>query len=86
MQIEIWIPITLVLIAAVLGMVGLIFGLMAAPAVNEKLGIVCILIPVLVPFVCLLNYRKTRYASNFLLAGLGFFLLASIAFLWFGRI
>ncbi|TJZ78890.1 hypothetical protein [Chitiniphilus eburneus] len=75
----IWIPLVFGLIALMLSVVGLIFGLMAVPTINEKLGLVCILFPILVPLVCLLNYRKTKYASNFFLGGSGSLLLAGIS-------
>ncbi len=75
----IWIPLVLGLTALMLSVVGFIFGLMAAPTINEKLGLVCIFFPVIVPIVCLLNYRKTKYASNFFLGGLVSFLLTGIS-------
>ncbi|WP_148716646.1 hypothetical protein [Chitinolyticbacter meiyuanensis] len=75
----VWIPLVFGLVALTLSVVGLVFGLMAVPTINEKLGMVCILVPVLVPIVCLLNYRKTKYASNFFLGSLAAVLLAGVS-------
>lgn len=61
-------------------LVGTIFGWVAIAAINKKLGVLCIFFPLLVPLVCLFNYRKTRYASHFLFAG---FLCALTAFALF---
>lgn len=55
---------------------GSIFGLVAVPSLSEqpkwKYGLLLgsLIIPGFMIVVCLLNYKKTQYASRFLLAGL----------------
>jgi hypothetical protein len=55
---------------------GSIFGLVAVASLSErpkwKYGLVLgsLIIPGFMMVVCLLNYKKTQYASRFLLAGL----------------
>ena len=73
------VSLALVAASAALLFIGVIFGMVAVPTINEKLGILCILIPVLVVPVCLLNYNKTKYASNFIIWGIGLGLLALAA-------
>lgn len=57
-------------LAAALLFFGLVFGLVVIPTINERLGLICILLPFLVWPVCLYYYSKTRYASRLILGGL----------------
>ncbi|GHA71127.1 hypothetical protein GCM10009007_10000 [Formosimonas limnophila] len=57
---------------------GYVFGLVAVPTVTEKRGwkyfllITAMVLPLYGAIFCLANYKKTTYASNFILMGLGF--------------
>ena len=50
--------------------IGNVFGVVAIANANPKLGIASILFPILITPMCLLNYKKTQYASNFIISGL----------------
>lgn len=56
--------------------IGQVFGLVAIPNLPHKerwkviLLIVCMVIPLVGAVVCLLNYRKTEYASRYIAGGL----------------
>ncbi len=66
---------------------GCLFGMVALPTLvtktSHKYGILItgMLVPFFVAFVCLFNYQKTKYASDFLIKGLIGFILSGL-FLW----
>jgi uncharacterized membrane protein len=50
--------------------IGNVFGVIAISGINTKLGIASILFPIIIAPICLFNYKKTQYASNFIISGL----------------
>ena len=66
---------------------GSLFGLVALPTLVTKTShkyvmlLLGLLIPFFVVFACLLHYQKTKYAADFMLAGLMGFLISGLIFL-----
>lgn len=71
------------LIAFGLVIFGFVCGYFVVPTIHEKVGIVCIVLPFLIPFACFYYYSQAKFVCRLFLAGMFFAALAGITYEWF---